>query len=1072
MNNCGDIIIIHYVLASNSRNMHRFTVINSKNEHVPLDFTKTYSKLMRLIEIEPKLDISADIVTQQTISSIVDGISTYQLDLMSSDICASLSTEHIDYDKLAVRIYIDALHKYTSKSMLKTLNDINKLVNKNGEYLDILNPKLIKFVMVYQNEINNTIDYTRDFDFDYFGIQTLRKAYLLKNQFIDGKLFNNIIERPQHLWMRVAIGIHMHAIDDYGQLNSAYTFDDIKSVYNLVSSKYYTHATPTLFNAGTNRSALSSCFLLEIPDDLDNIYHMLSNTAKISKWSGGIGVSISKVRSKGSLIKSTNGVSEGLVPLMKLFNQSALYVSQGGGKRKGSTATYLEPWHADIFDFLETRKPLGDDATKCKDLFLALWVPDIFIKRMIEAIKSPNKTVMWSLMCPNQSKGLVDSHGDEFDALYTKYENEGNFIKQINIKTLWNEIMTLQLEAGVPYLMYKDHANKKSNQNNLGTIQSSNLCVAGDTLLLTDSGYYPIHSLVGQIIPIWDGIEFTLAPVVQTGINKELIKITTSDGSSIDCTPYHKFSIVRNNKTIIMEAQQLYEGDIISEYTFPVVDNYKPSVNKLYDGIVPINAEYADKLIWLLNFILVNGFIVNHSSKSKLIIHYNSSLVLKRIKYLCNTIGLNPTFNNMQNDSGTIIIYNDDYKLLCHMLDLSNCKTFNDNSKYLEDTSVRVSKIESVSGLHNTYCVNSPKTNMVMFNSILTHNCSEIVIYTDENNIGVCNLASVCLGKFVETIENKPYYNYKKLYDVVCQMTINLNKVLKSNYYCVPEGKHSDSQNAPLGIGVQGLADVFIKSRVSFTSPEAQQINKYIFETIYFAAMETSCNISKIEGTYKNYKNSMVSQGLLQFDLWNVTPELQLWDWNSLRTKIKKYGIRNSLLVALMPTASTASIMGSSENFEPITSNIYARVVLSGKFQIVNKYLVKDLSDLGIWNENMKNEIIANNGSIQNIKNIPNDIKEIYKIIWEYKLTDLMRMDADRSAYVCQSSSSNRYVTDPTVEKLTKMHIYGWKLGLKTSSYYIKTQAKVDAVKFSVTKKKVTKELEVTEEDSCMMCSA
>jgi ribonucleotide reductase alpha subunit len=1046
--------------------MHRFTVINSKNEHVPLDFTKTYNKLVKLINIHPKLDISADVVTQQTISSIVDGISTYQLDLLSSSICATLSTEHIDYDKLAVRIYIDSLHKYTDANMLTTLNKINALVNTKGEYLDLLNPKLIKFVMHYIEDIHAMFDYTRDYDFDYFGIQTLRKAYLLKNQFIDGSKKNNIIERPQHLWMRVAIGIHMHAINDFGELYPMYTISDIKSTYDLISQKYYTHATPTLFNAGCNRSALSSCFLLEIPDDLNGIYNMLANTAKISKWSGGIGVAISKVRAKGSLIKSTNGVSEGLVPLMKLFNQSALYVSQGGGKRKGSTATYLEPWHADIFDFLETRKPLGDDATKCKDLFLALWVPDLFIKRLIEAIESKQK-VLWSLMCPDQCPGLVDSHGLQFEELYCKYENENRFVKQVDIKTLWDEILTLQLEAGVPYLMYKDHANNKSNQNNLGTIQSSNLCVSGDTLVLTETGYYPISSLVNQTISIWDGKQFTNCPVVQTGSNRQLLRVTTSDGCELDCTPYHKFNVERDGKNMFIEARNLLITDKLVEYSFPIIEKY----NDYYDiEIIPVNSEKKYKLSWLNEFINTYGFIVKHAREFKIIINYSSSIVLKRVKLLCNTLGMNPVMRNLGNKS-SLTFYNDDYHTIALLTNLAKCKIFKDTTKYSEEIDIGINNIEEIPGYHDTFCVRSPKTDMVMFNGILTHNCSEIVIHTDHDNIGVCNLASVCLGKFAEYLDNKPYYNYKKLYDTVCQMTINLNKVLKSNYYCVEEGKYSDLQNAPLGIGVQGLADVFIKSRLAFTSPEAKQINKYIFETIYYAAMETSCMLAKKEGVYPNYHSSMVAKGLLQFDLWNVTPELKLWDWQTLRTNISKYGIRNSLLVALMPTASTASIMGSSENFEPITSNIYARVVLSGKFQIVNKYLVNDLMKLGLWNDEMKNEIISNNGSIQNIDSIPTDIKKIYKIVWEYQLSDLIKMDADRSAYVCQSSSSNRYVTNPTIGKLTKMHIYAWKCGLKTSSYYIKTQAKVDAVKFSVTTKKKTT-IEVEEESECMMCSA
>lgn len=809
--------------------MSAFTIINRKNERVPLDFTRTYNKLVNLINMEPKLDVCADLVAQKTISMIINGISTYELDLLSSSICASMITEHIDYDNLAVRIYMDSLHKETSDDMLTTVLNINKLTNKNGQPLNLLDSRFIKFINNYNADINKILDYSLDFKFDYFGIQTLLKSYLMKNQLGNNEKANTIIERPQHLWMRVAIGIHMYMINDDGFLSNSQTFDEIVKTYNLISNKYYTHATPTLFNAGCNNSALSSCFLLEVPDNLNGIYKTLTDSAKISKWSGGVGIAVSRVRAKGSLIKSTNGISEGLVPMMKLFNQSALYVSQGGGKRKGSTAVYLEPWHPDIYDFLNTRRPLGDEATKCKDLFLALWIPDIFMKRLIQAVEMKNSNVngivKWSLMCPNESQGLVDLYGDAFEQKYIEYEQSGKFIRQINILDLWNDICSTQLESGVPYIMYKDQVNKKCNQNNLGAIQSSNLC-------------------------------------------------------------------------------------------------------------------------------------------------------------------------------------------------------------------------------------------------------SEITIYTDKDNIGVCNLASICLGKFIEFVNDIPFYNYQKLYQVVVDVTINLNKVLESNYYSISEGQHSDKMNRPLGIGVQGLADVFIQFRIPFTSPEAKRINKFIFETIYYAALTASMKLAKINKPYDNYEGSMMSKGLLQFDLWNVTPEYPEWDWDLLRSKIKKYGVRNSLLIALMPTASTASIMGSSENFEPITSNIYARNVLSGKFQIVNKYLIKDLIKLNLWNNDMKQMIIAHNGSIQNIKSIPAEIKLIYKHVYEYKLSDLIEMDAARSAYVCQSSSSNRYVSDPTINKLTKMHTYCWKSGLKTSSYYIKTQAKTDAVKFTVDRKIIKQIKEEEEEQECMVCSA
>jgi len=812
-------------------NNDELNVINRHGDVIPLDFNKILKRLNELINMEPKLNIKADKIAQKTISMMVNNISTYELDMLSSQICGSLITENYDYNLLASRIVISNLHKETEECLLLTLEKINELTDENGHLINIINNKLIKFTKNYYNDIHNIINFEKDFTFDYFGINTLMKSYLLKD---NKKKINNIIERPQHLWMRVAIGIHLCYTNDDGYFNGNYDFSNIAKTYELLSNGYYTHATPTLFNAGTKHSSLSSCYLLEVPDDLNGIYKTLTDTAKISKWSGGIGINITKVRAKGSLIKQTNGRSDGIVPMLKVYNDSALYVSQGGGKRKGSTAVYIEPWHADIEGFLDLKKPIGDEGSRARDLFLALWVPDIFMKRLIEAIENQDKIVYWSLMCPHKCINLINCYGEEFEKNYIEYENNKKYNKQVNILDLWNHILEIQMEAGVPYIMYKDHVNRKCNQNNLGTINSSNLC-------------------------------------------------------------------------------------------------------------------------------------------------------------------------------------------------------------------------------------------------------SEINIYTDEKNTGVCNLASICLSKFVYIDESDcPQFNYYKLNEVVQQVTINLNKVIDNNAYPTPEGKHSDSINRPIAIGIQGLSDVFMQFKVAFTSKQAKELNKHIFETIYFAALTASNKLSEKYGPYKNYEGSMVSKGILQHDLWNVTPSSGLWDWELLRKDIKKYGVYNSLLTALMPTASTASIMGNTENFEPITSNMYMRNVLSGNFQIVNKYLIKDLINLNLWNNSIKQQIIANDGSIQKIDVIPDNIKEIYKTIWEYKLKDLIDMDKDRSAYVCQSASSNRYVIDCTTNKLTKMHIYTWKAGLKTSSYYVRTKT-VNAVKFTVDPKYIKnlkKENKTTttnydeNEETCMVCSA
>lgn len=809
-------------------------IINRRNEIVPINFNKIFDRINLLINIEPKLRIKSDLVTQKTITRITNNITTYELDVLSSEICGSLITEHPDYDNLAARIRISNLHKETSDCLVETLNKVNS-IKVNRKKLLLVNTKTIKCAEFYKKEINKVINYEKDYLFPYLGIMTLMQSYLLKDLTKDK---NNIIERPQQLWMRVAIGLHLKYLKNTGELNPkyGYTFKNISKLYNYLSNGYYTHATPTLFNAGLNYAALSSCFLLEVPDNLEGIYTTLLKTALISKRSGGIGVHISQVRAKNTIIIGTNGKSDGIIPMLKVYNDTGIYVTQGGGKRKGSIATYLEPWHAEIEDFLKMKEPIGEENLKCRDLFIALWIPNLFMERLIQAVENQNnnndKIIYWSLMCPDKCFGLPDVYGEEFDKLYIEYENKKMYNKQIDIFELANKIVEVMQEAGQPYIMFKDFVNQKCNQNNLGTIKSSNLC-------------------------------------------------------------------------------------------------------------------------------------------------------------------------------------------------------------------------------------------------------SEILIYTDKNNVGVCNLASVVLSKFVE---NKKF-NYKKLFDVVYDMTINLNKVIDNNVYPVKEGQNSDYNNRPIGIGCQGLATTFMLLKLSFTSDEAKRINKYIFETMYFAALTSSNDLAKKHGPYKTYKTSMVAQGKLQFDLWGVTPESNLWNWDELRQKIKTYGIYNSLLLALMPTASSSNINDNTACFEPITSNIYKKNLLSGEFQKVNKLLINDLIELNLWNKKMKELIIAHKGSIQNIDEIPNNLKDIYKTVWEYKLKDLIDMDADRGVFICQSSSSNRFMIEPSNNKLIKMLIYCYKKKLKTASYYIRTKPSTEAIQFNIDpntlehvkqKKKeiILNNQTCSNEDDCLTCSA
>ena len=809
-------------------NTDEYHVINRNGDSVPLDFNKILLRLTKLKEITPVLHVNIGLIAQNTIRLMANNITTIELDNISSNFCASMITTHPDYGTLASRIEIDNLHRETLDDYYETVVNINNYIIDNIKNI-ILDEKLVKFVEKYNSDINKIINYQNDYNFTYFGIKTLKKAYLVKH-IINNT--NKILERPQHMWMRVSIGINLNKILEDGSTDEN-TLNDIFETYDQLSNNYYIHATPTLFNAGTKRQSLSSCFLLNVDDDLEGIYKTLSDTAKISKWSGGIGIHVSQVRAKDSIIHSTNGKSEGIVPMLKVFNDSALYVSQGGGKRKGSTAVYLEEWHADIEGFLDLKKPIGDEMLRARDLFLALWISDLFMKRLEIAIKT-NKEVLWSLFCPNKAKGLTDVYGNEFEKLYIYYENKKKYNKQISIIKLWKHILEIQMESGVPYIMYKDAVNRKSNQNNLGTIKSSNLC-------------------------------------------------------------------------------------------------------------------------------------------------------------------------------------------------------------------------------------------------------SEICIYTDKNNIGVCNLASISLPKFVETNEiGETIYNYKKLYNTVRIATKNLNKVIDNNVYPVKEGQYSDSRNRPIAVGIQGLADVFFKLKLPFTSNEAKEVNKLIAETIYYASLtESNAIATKLNKTYETYSTSMSANGILQYDLWNVTPS-NLWNWDELKAKIKNTGLYNSLLRANMPTASTSQIIGNYEMFEPITSNAFLRSTLSGTFQIINKYLINDLIDLNLWNDNMKQQIIAHDGSVQNIKEIPLNIKEIYKTVWELKQRDLIDMDADSSAYICHSSSSNRYMKNPTDNKLTSMHMYSWKKGLKTGSYYLRTQSDISAVKFNVDANilkqikmdKMLEELKRTESEECTLCSA
>lgn len=746
---------------------------NGKQESVYFD--KVTARIEKLsYSLSPIVNVID--VAKKTIEGIYDGVPTTELDNLAAETAAALTITHPDYAILASRIAISNLHKSTIKSFSATMRTLYNYVDSaTQKKLPLIADDVMQIIEEHAELLDSTIIYDRDFGFDYFGFKTLEKSYLLK---VDGK----IVERPQHMYMRVAVGIHKEDVESA-----------IKT-YHLMSERWMTHATPTLFNAGSPKPQMSSCFLLTMKDDsIDGIYDTLKQTAKISQSAGGIGLAIHNVRATGSYIGGTNGTSNGIVPMLRVFNDTARYVDQGGGKRKGAFAIYLEPWHADVFEFLDLRKNHGKEENRARDLFFALWICDLFMKR-VEANGE------WTLFCPNEAPGLSDCWGEEFEILYTKYEAEGQGRKTIKAQDLWFAILQSQIETGTPYMLYKDAANSKSNQQNLGTIKSSNLC-------------------------------------------------------------------------------------------------------------------------------------------------------------------------------------------------------------------------------------------------------TEIMEFTSPDEVAVCNLASLALPRFV--IDGK--FDQQKLYEVTYQATKNLNKIIDNNYYPVEEARTSNMKHRPIGLGVQGLADVFILLRLPFESELAKTLNKNIFETIYFAAMTASKDLAKEQGAYQTFAGSPVSKGIFQFDMWGVTPT-DHWNWASLKEEVKQFGIRNSLLVAPMPTASTSQIFGNNECFEPYTSNIYTRRVLSGEFIIVNKHLLKDLVNLGLWNNSMKNRIIAANGSIQNIEEIPVDIKELYKTVWEIKQRNIIDMAADRGAYICQSQSLNLFVDNPNTSKLTSMHFYAWKKGLKTGMYYLRTQAATQAVQFTVEK--------------------
>jgi ribonucleoside-diphosphate reductase alpha chain len=1102
-------------------------VIKRNGDRVPVSFDQILQRIRMLSDgIE---HVNPDLVAQKVCNQLQDGMSTSQLDEFAAETCAMMQARfHPNYGTLAARILINNHHKNTPNTLLECIEHLyhGPVQLISDEYHD----KVCNHAAKYQE----MIDYSRDNMFDYFGFKTLEKGYLLKQ---GGKL----VERPQHMWMRVAI--QLHGADMYA----------VKETYDALSQGYFIHATPTLFNSGGLKPQLSSCFLLTMNDDsIKGIYKTLGDCAQISKWAGGIGLSIHNIRARGSKIHGTNGESTGLVPMLKVFNDTAKYVNQGG-KRNGSFAIYLEPWHADIEEFLRLKLNQGAEEDRARDLFYGLWIPDLFMKRM-EAKQD------WTLMCPAECPGLADCHSEEFEKLYESYEKAGKGRKTIPAQKLWQMILDAQIQTGTPYLCYKDAANSKSNQQHLGTIKSSNLCVAPETLVLTDKGYFPIREMCDSEVNVWNGQQWSNTTVRKTGINQKLIKVTLSDGTVLDCTPYHKFILndgerKETRKSIgdstRVEAQNLKVGMKLVRWNAPVIegcstDDFKyaythgffcgdgtynnagstPMISlygekkKLTDHLdirtssgvedsfgrrnvylyhdiptkyaVPMNATIKNKLEWLSGLMDADGTTIDGTNTSVQIASINYTF-LNHVRLMMQTVGVRakvtlmrgPEKHMMSDGCGGLKEYDCKplYRVLIRGEDVSSMVDLGLNThrlvlvqnpvKHSAMRDVKVVSVEDCGRISDTYCFNEPINHAGVFGGVLTSQCTEIMEFTSPDESAVCNLGSLALPKFVDMNEGTPIFNFEKLRGYTSILTHNLDIVINKNYYPTPECRNSNMRHRPIGIGIQGLADVFALMRLPWTSEGATKLNREIFENIYYAAMSTSIsgtlegfNHGTFEtiGEYPSYKGSPLSQGKMQFDLWNEKPKYTPYlDWDNLRNKLSLYGARNSLLIAPMPTASTSQILGNNECFEPFTSNLYARRVLAGDFMVINKYLVEDLTKLSLWTTDVRTQIIADNGSVQNITQIPAHIRDLYKTAWEIPQKTLINMARDRAPFICQSQSLNLFLAEPTYAKISSMHVYAWKQGLKTGCYYLRTKAVSSAQKFTI---------EVKAPEECLTCSS
>ena len=1383
-----------------------------RNGHKEIVSFDKILKRIKKVGLEANIKINYASLAMKVIDQLYSGISTTKIDELTAEQCASMGSTHLDYNILAGRITVSNHHKNTKGSFYQVIKELYQYKDQHNRHYPLVSEELYKTVLFFGKEkVDSLCDYNRDYLIDYFGFKTLERAYMMR-------INKRIVERPQHMWLRVSMGIHNR------------DWDRVAETYDYMSRKYFTHATPTLFNAGTPNPQLSSCYLMAMEDDsIDGIFNTLKDCALISKWAGGIGLHIHNVRASGSQIRGTNGTSNGIVPMLKVFNNTAKYVDQcvvpetwiyttqgpkhiqdvvsneteifnsegkselihnvlehpyegnmlkiftehcqtpleitpehpiwiaeveniswtkdiiqkklqnkeiklnfvdakdvaihdylvysipsyekdiptitvedcymygillgdgctsssylngyiknatektidfvkkyfdercvqyflenpstvkwtktnvlpfrhsdfsqyqetrirdswlnlpepkitnillglletslfdrktfsfkwlpsrllediryiclrmsilptaisstnqlilpkvqkltsepddpkyiqyihfedkllsrvtdvkeseyhgtlydlqmtdvhdymihngivhnGGGKRNGSFAIYLEPWHADIEMFLQMRKNHGDEELKARDLFYALWVPDLFMER----VKTGGK---WTLMCPSECPGLADKVGDDFVQLYTQYENEGKGRVTMEARDLWFQILDSQMETGTPYLLFKDAANRKSNQQNLGVIKSSNLCVSPGTFVLTDHGHQPIYSLCADNYPveqqelyrtvrIWNGTEFSEVEVKKTNTDCVFVEVATTDGATLTCTPYHKF-YVRNgmNEVITKEAQELLPGDLLENCrSWPILDNdqivTEPDSSKLEeihkmgcdDAItllkmdpelsiqVPVNKEMHSKMAWLCAFIEAHVKMAIDENHSYVAVQSVSRTILEDLKYMLQTCGINTIAYIYSSNIKSKAV--GEWRITMVQLRYLNSigyikfPTFDldigpINRSEMEsmemNPNVRVLSIKPSPLRDDSYCFTEPKEHAGVFNGIRTGQCTEILEYSDAEETAVCNLASIALPAFIR--EDKTF-DFDEFHKVTRIVTRNLNKVIDINFYPTPKTERSNMRHRPIGLGVQGLADVFFLMKYSFSSTEAKQLNKDIFETMYHAALTESCTMAQEDGHYETFPGSPASQGKLQFDFWGVTPTR--YDWDDLKAQIKTHGLRNSLLVAPMPTASTSQILGYNECIEPVTSNIYSRRTLAGEFILCNKYLMREMIETNQWNETFKNHMVANNGSVQTLEYLPAEVRERYRTVWEIPMRDLIDMAADRGAFICQSQSLNLWLEDPNYNTMTSMHFYSWKKGLKTGIYYLRRRPRHHAQQFTI---------EPEKKEECLMCSA